>query len=131
MGAEVKTYYTFGGCDMLVLINGKGYGEIEKLDFNSTRKGKEIELTFSLFPGLDYFDQTEINGVTLLQIYANEYGDKYFRKFEGLKFVGEKGIYTVDDISVKTTFIYSCDSYTRLDKMNFTVEDAMKGNYNV
>ena len=131
MNEGAKLFYSFGGADILVLVDGKAYGEIEKIDFNSTRKGEELELTCAIFPGIEEFNPKKIHGATILEIFANEHGDKYFKKFNNVKYVGEKESHSIDDLVLSTTYIFTCNDFTRIKELQYSIEDIMKGKAHV
>lgn len=113
----VKTYYAFSGSDVEFLINEDFYGEIEKLDFDSTRKGKELELTSLVMASDDEkLSMYDVKDAIITQLICDIDGHRYVRKFKEVNYVGEKFTHKIDDESLKITYIFSCGSFTRFEK---------------
>lgn len=114
---NVRTYYAFSGSDIEFLINEEFYGEIEKLDFDSTRKGKELELTLLVMTSdTEKLSVHDIEDAVVTQLICDIDGHCYARKFKDVNYVGEKFTHKIDDISLKVTYIFSCGNFTKFEK---------------
>lgn len=113
----IKTYYAFSGSDVEFLINEDFYGEIEKLDFDSTREGKELELTSLVMASDDEkLSMCDIKDATITQLIYDIDGHSYARKFKEVNYVGEKFTHKIDNESLKITYMFSCGSFTEFKK---------------
>lgn len=104
-----KTYTVFSGMDCVIILNKKVCGEIDTFEVDSIKK--QIIISVSNFLSLTEIlkELSEIKNSELYEIYSNEYGEKMYRKFCNLKYIGETYSISIDSLNPlhKLTFEYT------------------------
>ena len=111
-----RTLSAFGGSDVVFIIDGKVFGEIQELKYNSIKK--EIEITMDLFSTLDKVDQsmTMLNDIEIVEYLFNEAGDKIMKTYQTVSYIGQKSSHKIDDQVLSNSYLFSCQYCT-----NYTI----------
>lgn len=130
---EFKTNYlysAFNGSEVEVFIDNIAFGEIQKVEYDTIKK--EIKLNLAIFNSMvdtnEYF--INMNNSNILYVFQNEYGDKMYRLFNNVTYVGEKGQQSVDEMYFTTNYIFSFESATPYTKFECSVQELSEQIFN-
>lgn len=121
-----KTYYEFSGSDFVLICNGKVYGDM--FTFRADSIKKTIELDFSLFNSIENTDAElrSIDNGRFVEVFINEHGDKVFKCYTGIKYIGYKINHSIDDKIIKNTFIFNYESDTPFKNLEEPFTDLIE-----
>nr|DAV25201.1 MAG TPA: hypothetical protein [Caudoviricetes sp.] len=118
-----KTYTSFVGSDFVLLCNGKVYGDMQACRVNSINKTIEIDFNvFSFIPKTE-FELRSVNNGRFVEVFINEYDDKIFKVFTGVKYKGYKSNHAIDDCAIISTLIFDYESDTPFSNLECPFTD--------
>lgn len=126
-----KKYFSFSGADLLLIFNGKVYGEMTTYRVNSIDKTIEMDIqVFNLMQNIES-ELRSVNNGRVIEIFANEYGHKMLKTYAGVKYLGYKSNHSIDDKIVTSTLIFNYESdtpFTNTEKSLTTLIEEEKSN---
>lgn len=126
-----KSYYTFSGADLVLIFNGKVYGEMTTCRVNSINKTIEMDIQiFNLMSNIES-ELRSVNDGRAIEIFANEHGHKMFKTYTGVKYLGYKSNHSIEDKVVTSTLVFNYESdtpFTETEKSLTTLIEEEKNN---
>lgn len=124
-------YVSFSGSDTVIVLKGKVLGEVISLETDSV--DKELTLELSVFDTILSNQSKEfyknIENSTLVEIMANEYGDKAITLYKNIKYKARRRNHSVDSLFLRERIIFSYDEdlveYPEWEK-GMSIEDIIK-----
>ena len=110
MEHEVKTYSSFSGTDILIILDNKIIGETYSINIDS--KKKELIISAIIFQGIIdiHEEMTKKENSKLLLIFGNEYDFHMYRIIEGIKYSHEFVKYSIDDKSIIQNYVFNFEN---------------------
>lgn len=123
---EDKSYSAFTAGDVVFVMDKKIIGEINSILINSEKK--EISLRLCIFNTIAETDcfLKSIENSTFLQVFCNEYEDKIYRSFTGLKFKHEITKMSVEDICLTEEYVFEYSNANPFSTFDCTLKELIE-----
>lgn len=131
MYKKYKPYICFSGADVVAFIDNKAYGEV--LDININTKSKELIIKTVLFDTLikTHKEFQSMTNSKILVVFLNEYGNKMYRVYDGIKFSHEEIEYSIEKIKMNNSYIFSYRNSSDYEDFSTSIEKLREDVFNV
>lgn len=105
------------GSDYMVILGKKLLGEIYKVKTNSIDRTIEVDVT--MFNNIDQIDSKlkTLKDSQLVEIFVNE-DSKFYRVFEGVKYIGQKSSHNCNSKYLTSTYILKYETESPYKSFN-------------
>lgn len=127
---DYKTLHAFEGYDCVIFLDNKIISESDDIIIDT--KKNEIELRMTLFSSLKMKHKEFINIAysKMLVVFSNEYNEKMYRTFNGIRFSHEKIIYSTTNTKMYNSYIFNFQNTSSYEDFS-TINELRKKIFNV
>ena len=126
-----SNYIVYKGVDIVIFINNKALGEIQKIKYNTLEKELKLQtvvLSDTVSSVHDYL--SSLNNATILYVMVNENGNKIYRTFKGVTFIGDEATHSIDDPCFSIFYTFNYEASTPYLPFTCTVQELRDQTFN-
>ena len=126
-----SNYIVYKGMDIAIFVNNKALGEIQKIKYNTLEKELKLQtvvLSDTVSSVHEYL--SSLKNATILYVMVNENGNKIYRTFKGVTFIGDEATHSIDDPCFNIFYTFNYKTATPYLPFKCTVQELRNQTFN-